>query len=160
MDQMQLLPTLSRDAALRLHVEAVSAEQRRLAMFKAAKPERERVTSWQLDLLGEPKPIRRWVYVQRRRPGPAPKQRRVATSAFDLAAVDLRITIGKGGERNICRQVVRDGDTVRHVAIREQDTDEWAEREQQRRARQRPPRPAKSAKTRSKKLNDLIGEDE
>lgn len=38
------------------------------------------------------------------------------------------------------------------------ETDEWKEREQARRARQKPPKPAGAAKTRSKKLLELVGE--
>jgi hypothetical protein len=37
--------------------------------------------------------------------------------------------------------IVREGGVTRHIAVREQDTDEWAEKERQRRARQKPPRP-------------------
>ena len=43
----------------------------------------------------------------------------------------------------LCRRIVRDGDVTRHIALREQDTEEWAEKERQRRARQKPPRPQK-----------------
>lgn len=42
-----------------------------------------------------------------------------------------------------CRKIVRDGDITRHIALREQDTPEWAEKEQARRSRQKPPRPTK-----------------
>jgi len=38
-----------------------------------------------------------------------------------------------------------------------QETDEWAEREAARRARQKPPKPGKAAKTRGAKLMGLIG---
>lgn len=38
-------------------------------------------------------------------------------------------------------------------------TPEDEERERQRRARQRPPKPSKKARTRSKKLTELVGED-
>lgn len=40
-----------------------------------------------------------------------------------------------------CRKIVRDGDVTRHIALREQDTPEWEEKERIRRAKQRPPRP-------------------
>lgn len=43
----------------------------------------------------------------------------------------------------IGRIVVREGDRTRYMAVREQDTPEWAEKERQRRARQRPPRPTR-----------------
>lgn len=39
--------------------------------------------------------------------------------------------------------IVRAGGVIRHTSVREQDTDEWAEKERQRRARQKPPRPPK-----------------
>lgn len=42
-----------------------------------------------------------------------------------------------------CRKIVRDGDVTRHIALREQDTEEWAEKERARRAKQKPPRPTK-----------------
>lgn len=38
-------------------------------------------------------------------------------------------------------RVIRDGDVIRHVSMREQDTEEWAEKERIRRAKQKPPRP-------------------
>lgn len=161
MDQLLLIAHITKAEAIRLQVEAVSREQRRQALAKAAKPQRERVTSWQLDMLGEPTPVRRWVCVIRRKPGPTPKPRAVIADVFALALAPLRIAVGKGAtERQVRRQVIQEDGITRVVTLREQDTPEWAERERQRRARQRPPRPTKGAKTRSKKLNDLIGEDE
>lgn len=56
-------------------------------------------------------------------------------------------------------QVNRDGGSVIVERILEQDTAEWKERERVRRAKQKPPRPAAGAKTRSKKLLELIGPD-
>lgn len=50
---------------------------------------------------------------------------------------------------------VADG-VMRRLVIRPQETAEWAEREEARRARQNPPRPTKRAKTMGKKLADLI----
>lgn len=41
------------------------------------------------------------------------------------------------------RRIVRDGDVTRHIALREQETEEWAEKERVRRAKQRPPKPQK-----------------
>lgn len=55
-------------------------------------------------------------------------------------------------------RVERDGDLVRVVRLQPEETDEWKERERARRARQRPPRPVRKAKTRGKKLLDMIGE--
>lgn len=159
MDQL-LLFAINTAEALRLRVAAVAADQHRRAKAKEAKGERERRILLQLDMWGEPVPITCWMWVRRRKPGPTPKPREVATDVFSFAALGQRITVGKGGERSICRVVTREDGVTRHVAIREQDTAEWAEREQQRRARQRPPRPVKAAKTRSKKFMDLIGDEE
>lgn len=159
MDQL-LLFAINTAEALRLRVAAVTAEQYRRAKVKAAQGERERRTLLQFDIWGEPLPITCWMWVRRRKPGPAPKPRQIASDFFAWAALGQRITVGKGGDRSICRVVTREDGVTRHVAIREQDTEEWAERERARRARQRPPRPVKGAKTRSKKLNQLIGEDD
>ena len=54
-------------------------------------------------------------------------------------------------------RIERDGDRVRVIRMLPQETDEWQERERARRARQRPPKPPKKAKTRGRKLLDLIG---
>jgi hypothetical protein len=51
----------------------------------------------------------------------------------------------------------REFGVTRHVAMRHDETEEWQERERQRRARQRVPKPTKGARTRSRKLIDLIG---
>lgn len=40
-------------------------------------------------------------------------------------------------------RIIREGDTVRHVAMRIQETDEWQEKERARRARQILPKPPK-----------------
>lgn len=55
-------------------------------------------------------------------------------------------------------RVERDGDRVRVVRLLPEETDEWKERERARRARQRPPKPVRKAKTRGKKLLEMIGE--
>lgn len=55
-------------------------------------------------------------------------------------------------------RVERDGDRVRVVRLLPGETDEWKERERARRARQRPPKPVRRAKTRGKKLLEMIGE--
>ena len=41
----------------------------------------------------------------------------------------------------IHRRIVREGDITRHIAMRVQETDEWAEKERARRARQKLPKP-------------------
>lgn len=49
------------------------------------------------------------------------------------------------------RRIIRDGDTTRHISMRYQDTEEWAEKERARRARQKLPKPPKQTfKLRSK----------
>jgi hypothetical protein len=55
-------------------------------------------------------------------------------------------------------RVERDGDRVRVVRLLPEETEEWKERERVRRAKQRPPKPVRKAKTRGKKLLDMIGE--
>lgn len=39
--------------------------------------------------------------------------------------------------------VIREAGVTRHIAVRYQDTEEWAEKERERRARQKPPKPTK-----------------
>ena len=55
-------------------------------------------------------------------------------------------------------RVERDGDCTRVVRLRHDETPEWAEKEQARRARQRPPKPTQRAKTRGKKVRKWDGE--
>ena len=54
----------------------------------------------------------------------------------------------------------REAGVIRHTARRYDETEEWAEKERQRRARQRVPKPVKRARTRGAKLLDLIGREE
>lgn len=160
MDQMLLFAT-SRTEALRLEVAAVAAEQRRKDALKAARADRERRVLYQLDMWGEPVPVTCWVRRRRRKAAGPQRQRAVPADVFAFAALGMQIAVGRGNsDRQIRRIVTREDGVTRHVAIREQDTPEWAEREQARRARQRPPRPPKGAKTRSRKLQDLIGGDD
>lgn len=104
-------------------------------------------------------PVQRVVFaedVQRtRRARPA-----VPVSVFDLAAKPALVCIAAASTVPAarCRQVERGDGVIRCTTVAIQDTPEWAEKERQRRARQRPPRPVKAAKTRSKKLEQLIGE--
>lgn len=80
-----------------------------------------------------------------------------ATSIFDIGRLSALTGWRAAEDTTVHRLVMRDGDVTRHVSLREQDTDEWAERERARRARQKPPRPPKTAKTKSRKLLDLVG---
>lgn len=55
-------------------------------------------------------------------------------------------------------RVERELGRVRVVRLRPDETEEWAERERQRRAKQRPPKPKLAAKTRGKKVRAWDGE--
>jgi hypothetical protein len=94
-----------------------------------------------------------------------PPVTRAARSVFDLAA-------GMGECADAVpdaspypaevRQVVRTGGTTRHVGCAYPSnrwTPEREEQERARRARQRPPKPVKGARTRSRKLREMIGEE-
>jgi len=48
---------------------------------------------------------------------------------------------------------------IRHIAIRVQETREWQEREEARRARQVPPKAPKEMRGKGKKLAELVGSD-
>jgi hypothetical protein len=80
-----------------------------------------------------------------------------AASSSIFSGQAARVKIGGSGAAGP-RIVQRDGDVVRVTSITEQETDEWQERERQRRARQFIPKPKKSARTKSAKLKELIGE--
>jgi hypothetical protein len=56
-------------------------------------------------------------------------------------------------------RVEREAGRVRVVRLRPEETAEWAERERVRRAKQRPPKPTKQAKTRGKKVRVWDGEE-
>lgn len=89
-------------------------------------------------------------------------------SVFDLSQRPLVGSVGFGGtgafvdEAKIVRKVqVSDGVTrIVGAAFPARWTAEDEERERRRRAKQRPPKPTKKAKTRSRKLLDLIGADD
>ena len=117
-----------------------------------------------------------WDFMSRRRTlaGREPLPRTTgAASIFALAAV-VRAEVGRKGPKRAGKQpsarpapattptplirVERDGDRVRVVRLRPEETDEWAERERLRRARQRPPKPTKAAKSRGKKVRAWDGE--
>ena len=54
-------------------------------------------------------------------------------------------------------RTLREGGVTRHIAMRYDETAEWAEKERARRARQKVPRPTQAARTRSRKLLELVG---
>lgn len=86
----------------------------------------------------------------------APLPIRGPVSIFDMnAAITVRMERRQDGAQ--FRRVVRDAGVTRCVRILEQDTAEWQEREAARRARQRPPKPTAKAKTKSRKLLELVG---
>lgn len=89
----------------------------------------------------------------------APLPIRGPASIFDMAHQRKPITVRmeRPQEGASFRRVARDGGVTRCVRIQEQDTAEWQEREAARRARQRPPKPTAKAKTKSRKLVDLVG---
>jgi hypothetical protein len=70
-----------------------------------------------------------------------------ARSVFDLGAALVKLSATPAADTSpppaAGRIIVREGGITRHIAVRAQDTDEWAEKERQRRARQRPPRPSR-----------------
>lgn len=151
---------------IRLRVAAVQARQRaghvlRRVLFDSP------LCALQLALFGDPvvvcMPIRRPAQpMQRRQAEVIPAGPLAAASVFALAAG--RPKLGRKWHRVASSEaaphrVERDGDSVRLVRILPQETVEWQERERQRRARQKPPRPPKKAKTRSRKLLDIIGDD-
>lgn len=57
------------------------------------------------------------------------------------------------------RRIERDFGLVRVVEVRPEETAAWQEKEQARRAKQRPPPPTKGWRTRSKKLRKVLGLD-
>lgn len=70
-----------------------------------------------------------------------------ARSVFDLGAALMTRNTAPAPEASpppaTGRIIVREGGITRHIAVRPQDTPEWAEKETARRARQRPPRPSR-----------------
>jgi hypothetical protein len=93
--------------------------------------------------------------------GLKPPKTAAPRSIFDVAGSDLPRTRLRSAECPIQRprKVVELADGHRrHIALSPQDTEEWKEKEAARRARQKPPKPTKGAKTMGRKLAELIGE--
>lgn len=106
-----------------------------------------------------------WDYPQHRRSVAGHEPRpvtRAAASVWDLAAVvrdqPRRRSSESDGPAAPLYRVEREAGRVRVVRLRPEETEEWAERERVRRAKQRPPRPPKGAKTRGKKVRAWDGE--
>lgn len=93
----------------------------------------------------------------------APPQTTGIRSVFDMAASVLSKpprAAQKPAEPEPPRygRTVREGGVTRHIAMRYDETAEWAEKERARRARQKVPRPSKAIRTRSRKLLELVGQ--
>jgi hypothetical protein len=96
--------------------------------------------------------------------GRLPPQTQAPRSVFELCASQLpakRLVAGlrPAGQVTSIKCVERDGDRVRVVHVRPEQTAAWQEQEQRRRAKQRPPKPTKRYKRKGKKLVDLVGVD-
>ncbi len=77
-------------------------------------------------------------------------------SIFHMSGKPVTVKLKRDDTRAFTK-VQRDAGIIRCVRIQEQDTTEWIEREIARRARQRPPKPTKGAKTMSRALAELTG---
>lgn len=117
-----------------------------------------------------------WDFMSRRRTlaGREPPPRTTGAASIFALAAGVRAEVARKGPKRASKKpaarvtvagtpaplirVVRDGDRVRVVRLRPDETEEWAERERQRRARQRPPKPTKAAKSRGKKVRAWDGE--
>jgi hypothetical protein len=114
------------------------------------------------EIWAEQQPVHRVVAAA----GLAPPVTRAARSVFDLAAglcddaPDESAAALEPPYRVEVRQVIRAGGSTVHVGCAYPSnrwTPEREEQERARRARQKPPKPVKGARTRSRKLIDLVG---
>lgn len=93
--------------------------------------------------------------------GLQPPKTNAPRSIFDAAGSELPRVRLRSVECPVAqaRKTIELGDGHRrHVTLLPQETEEWAEKERARRARQKPPKPTKGAKTMGRKLAELIGE--
>jgi hypothetical protein len=95
----------------------------------------------------------------------APPHTAAAPSIWALAAAAARSKPSKSAKPRAAPpaagpllRVEREDGRVRVVRLRPEETQEWAERERLRRAKQRPPKPTKAAKSRGKKVRAWDGE--
>jgi hypothetical protein len=96
----------------------------------------------------------------------APPHTAAASSIWALAAAAARSKPSKAAKPRATAsaaagpllRVEREDGRVRVVRLRPEETQEWAERERVRRAKQRPPKPTKAAKSRGKKVRAWDGE--
>lgn len=165
--------------AIRLRVAAELARQRTAAALREARMTahaRKPICALQFDLWGDAIQVCSWAPPRRRKPAarrrqgelfgaaaPARVSADAVASIFALAAAGLEI--GRRWFRPAPAdaapppaRVIREAGTVRLERLLPQETEEWQERERARRAKQRPPKPTKKARTRGEKLLALIGE--
>lgn len=84
------------------------------------------------------------------KPGPS--------SVFDLAAMSIkRVKLHSEAKRPHSRLVELPGGRRVRTVIHETETEEWQEREFQRRARQVVPKPVQAMRTKSEKLKQMTG---
>ena len=81
----------------------------------------------------------------------------LAVQAIAADARERRRLEGRQRQAKTLYRVRREEGVTRCERILPQETEEWAEREAARRARQKPPKPTKAAKTKGAKLLELIG---
>ena len=75
--------------------------------------------------------------------GAAPLPMLGARSVFEMAPATCSAAPAPTTPTRMASRIVREDGIPRHIAVRIQDTEEGAEKERQRRARQKPPRPAR-----------------
>lgn len=102
---------------------------------------------------------------QSAKPQRAPVKPRAPASVFDLAAMGLclKVRLIQPQEAGEQRRSIREDGITRSIGAAYPSnrwTPEKEEQERARRARQKPPRPPKGAKTRSRKLLEMVGEDD
>lgn len=166
---MQQLPlfSINETEVIHLRVAFVTQQQKQLKMRAAvlqAKPVQCPFT--QAVFWGEA------VQVGQRKPKERPKPVKQATparapaSVFDLATLGLSLKVRLVQtplEASQQRRAVREEGVTRCIGAAYPSnrwTPEREEQEKARRARQKPPRPPKGAKTRSRKLLELVGDDD
>ncbi len=142
-----------------------SPRRRALAAVAAAFVGEQLALRWVLreldrDDLPEPPPVRRVVSAA----DAPPVQPIAASSIFGLAATVQSLKAGRFGAAEQfepapyrVERSYADG-TLRVIRQRPEETAEWQEREQRRRAKQRPPKPSAKVRTRGKKVRQFDGE--
>jgi len=147
---------------IRLRVAAVAEQQRRNWMHRRALAMRrlQPITIVQPAFWGDPLVIEQSKPIVKHEPAP-----RAPRSVFELADFSVRTRVRSHGgpiaEAEARTAVTTEG--VTRCVGAQYPSNRWtAEREEQeraRRARQKPPKPPKGARTKSRKLMELVGED-